>query len=125
MPKGTQHLLRRASRRAPKQSLDYLPESVSIVSTITKGDRKFASLVVPKDADWLRLEDEPVEKAIMQVFDTGIKRFGIGGEGDAVIEFAGGVSIRAAHTHDLIRSLSSGTVKGANIVRRAIAALRI
>lgn len=107
----------------PEQTLDYLPDSVSIVSALTKGDRPFASLTVPNDADWLRFEDKPLEDVIARAFDKSIGHVDIGESGSSV-EFENGVSVTKAHARDLAPSLSSGTVKGANIIQRVIAALK-
>lgn len=107
----------------PEQTLDYLPDSVSIVSALTKGDRPFASLAVPNDADWLRFEDKPLEDVVARAFDKSIGHVDIG-EGGSSIEFENGISVVTAHARDLAPSLSSGTIKGANIIQRAIAALK-
>lgn len=107
----------------PEQTLDYLPDSVSIVSALTKGDRPFASLAVPNDADWLRFEDEPLEDVVFRAFDKSIGHVDIG-EGGSSVEFENGILVMTAHARDLAPSLSSGTIKGANIIQRAIAALK-
>lgn len=107
----------------PEQVLDFLPDSVSIVSALTKGDRPFASLAVPSDAEWLRFEDKPLEDVIAKAFDKSIGHIDIGESGSSV-EFETGISVATAHARDLASSLSSGTIKGANIIQRAIDALR-
>lgn len=106
-----------------EQVLAYLPESVSVVSALTKRGRPFVSLSVPSDAEWLRFGDKPVEDVVVKAFDKSIRHVELG-EVWTSVEFETGHSIGTAHAHDLASSLSSGTVKGANLIHRAIEALK-
>ena len=106
-----------------EQVLAYLPESVSVVSALTKRGRPFVSLSVPSDAEWLRFGDKPVEDVVVKGFDKSIRHVEFG-EVRTSVEFETGHSIGTTHARDLASSLSSGTVKGANLIHRAIEALQ-
>lgn len=106
-----------------EQVLAYLPDSVSVVSALTKGDRQFVSLSVPSDAEWLRFGDSLVEDVIVKAFDKSIRHVDFG-EVWTSVEFETGSSIGTTHARELSRSLSSGTIKGANIIQCAIDALK-
>lgn len=108
----------------PKESLDFLPDTVSIASAITKGAGSPIALTVPNDTEWLHLEDEWIDDTVVKVFDKSIRSFEINGEYGSVLEFEAGTAIYTKHAEDLVRSLSSGTIKGANIIRRAVLALK-
>lgn len=108
----------------PKESLDFLPDTVSIASAITKGVGSPIALAVPSDTEWLHLEDEWIDDRVVKVFDKSIRSFEINGEYGSVLEFEAGTAIYTKHAEDLVRSLSSGTIKGTNIIRRAVLALK-
>ncbi len=109
-----------------KELLDYLPDNVSMVTTLTKDSRQYLSPSLFTDNMWLDLSEAAIDNTVLQVFDDSIESCEHNPKFDWYeLSFkSGATSFYYRQSEDLGLVLSDGTVKGANLVHQATLALQ-
>lgn len=122
------HVARIAQRRRDlaEPSLDFLSDDMSMVTALTRGSRQYLAPSLYSDRQWLRMSEAAIDGSVLKVFDDSIEEcYFDEREGDYRLSFKNGTSITVDGKGEFLGSfLSDGTVKGANLVRQAIFALR-
>ena len=116
----------RVRSELPQEILDYLPDDVSMVTTITKDSHQYVSSSLFTDKMWLNLPEAAVDNTILQVFDDSIESCGHNSRFDWYeLSFKDNdTSFYYNQSEDLSDVLSDGTIKGGNLVHQATLALQ-